>query len=248
MVHRPSDSRLLNSLLSTEKEYHKQLLVLLDNYSQQSLAAFTAYAAASPAPVARAVIAVAGSFAGADDALRRYAVSIETWEAELRALKELEGDVGNVIRDREILFVLYPLSFFFWSRTAFSFVTNEKYRCSVTRLIKLSKNQKPTRDSFIGTLGSSVGEASQISLNSFTSPGATPSKLGAAQAELQACEAHLATKEKELDELRISAIRRGLEARCKAMVECGWNWGEMGKEGLRALEGIDGLAPNGPDG
>ena len=105
MVHRPSDSRLLTSLLSHEKEYHKQLLLLLDNYSQLSLTAFAAYAAASPAPVARAVIAVAGSFAGADDALRRYAVSVEAWQAELRSLKELEEDVGTVIRDREILFV-----------------------------------------------------------------------------------------------------------------------------------------------
>lgn len=117
----------------------------------------------------------------------------------------------------------------------------------MTRLIKHSKNQKPTRDSFIGTLGSSVvGEASQISLSSFTSAGT--SKLGAAQAELQACEAHLAAKEKELDELRVTAIRRGLEARCKAMVECGWNWGEMGKEGLRALEGIGNAAVNGLEG
>ena len=105
MVHRPSDSRLLNSLLSNEKEYHKQLLALVDNYSQHSLTAFAAYASASPAPVARAVIAVAGSFAGADDALRRYAVSVEAWEAELRSIKELEEEVGNVMRDREILFV-----------------------------------------------------------------------------------------------------------------------------------------------
>jgi hypothetical protein len=105
MVHRPSDSRLLNSLLSNEKEYHKQLLVLLDTYSQQSLGAFAAYASASPAPVARAVIAVAGSLAGADDALRRYAVSIEGWQSQLRALKDLEEDVGSIVRDREILFV-----------------------------------------------------------------------------------------------------------------------------------------------
>jgi hypothetical protein len=118
----------------------------------------------------------------------------------------------------------------------------------VTRLIKLSKNQKPTRDSFISTLGSSGGEASQISLNSFISPGSSSTKLGAAQSELHACEAHLAAKERELDELRVSAVRRGLDARCKAMVECGWNWGEMGKEGLRALEGIDSPFRNGTDG
>ena len=248
MVHRPSDSRLLNSLLSNEKEYHKQLLVLLDNYSQQSLDAFAAYASASPAHVARAVIAVAGSFAGADDALRRYAVSIEAWQAELRALKNLEEDVGSIIRDREILFVRLRLRICI----CFSLLADDTDSVwfSVTRLIKLSKNQKPTRDSFIGTLGSSVDEMSQTSLSSFTSAGPSSSKLSAAQSELQACEAHLATKEKELDERRVSAVRCGLEARCKAMVECGWNWGEMGKEGLRALEGIDGSgsATNGTDG
>jgi hypothetical protein len=43
------------------------------------------------------------------------------------------------------------------------------------RLIKLSKNQKSMRDFFIGTLSSSVGEAPQISLNSFTPPGPSPS-------------------------------------------------------------------------
>ncbi|KAH9013234.1 hypothetical protein EDB85DRAFT_2158382 [Lactarius pseudohatsudake] len=220
MVHRPSDLRLLNSLLSNEKEYHKQLLVLLDTHSQQSLGAFAAYASASPAPVARALIAVAGSFAGADDALRRYAASVETWHAELRALKDFEEDVKNVMRDREIL---------------------------VTRLIKLSKNQKPTRDSFIGNLGSATSDASLTSLNSFTPAVVSSSKLASAQAELQACESHLASKEKELDQLRASTVRRGLEARCKAMVECGWNWGEMGKEGLRALEGMENSHENGND-
>ncbi|KAI0251596.1 hypothetical protein BJV78DRAFT_1275252 [Lactifluus subvellereus] len=179
MVHRSSDSRLLNSLLSNEKDYHKQLLVLMDNYSRNSLGAFSAYASASPAPIAHAVIAVAGSFAGADDAL--------PWQTELHALKELEEEVGNVIRDREILFV----------RPIF--------------LPRFPRTKNP-RDSFIGTLGSSVGDSSQISLNSFTSPGASSSKFGATQAELQAYEAHLAAKEKEFDELQVTALQHGLEA------------------------------------
>lgn len=125
----------------------------------------------------------------------------------------------------------------FLAYRAFSLTQSPRY--SVTRLIKLSKNQKPTRDSFIGNLGSASGDLSQISLNSYTPAVASSSKLGSAQAELQACESHLAAKEKELDQLRISTVQRGLEARCKAMVECGWNWGEMGKEGLRALEGME---------
>lgn len=71
-------------------------------------------------------------------------------------------------------------------------------------------------------------------------------KLSAAQAELQACEAHLAARERELDERRASAVGEGLSARCKAMIECGWAWGEMGKEGLRALETA--LNPRASDG
>ena len=99
MEHRPSDSRLLTTLLSNEKE-HQQLLSLLDKCFQQSLGAFAAYASASPAPVARVVIAIAiaGSFAGADDALHRYAISIEAWQEEPRALKDLEDEVGTVVR------------------------------------------------------------------------------------------------------------------------------------------------------
>jgi len=57
------------------------------------------------------IIAVAGSFAGADDALRLYAISIEAWQEELRALKDFEDEVGNVIRDREILFVHFSSLF-----------------------------------------------------------------------------------------------------------------------------------------
>lgn len=65
------------------------------------------------------------------------------------------------------------------------------------------------------------------------------SKLNVAQSELQACETQLANKERELEVLRLSAVRVGLHARCTAMVNCGWAWGEMGNEGLRALESLD---------
>lgn len=61
-------------------------------------------------------------------------------------------------------------------------------------------------------------------------------KLSAAQSELQACEAHLASKEQELNVFRTHTIKSGLQARCRVMAECGWAWGEMGKEGIRALD------------
>jgi hypothetical protein len=61
-------------------------------------------------------------------------------------------------------------------------------------------------------------------------------KLSHAQTELQACEAHLAFKEQELERIRVEAVFGGLQRRCKALVGCGWMWGEKGKEALRALE------------
>ena len=102
MVHRPTDSRLLASLLSQEKEYSKQLGTLLEA-SQASLSSFSAYASASAPPVSQIVLAVAGTLAGADEALQKYLEAVDEWRDQLRRLKELELGVGNIMRDREIL-------------------------------------------------------------------------------------------------------------------------------------------------
>ncbi|KAI8977773.1 hypothetical protein BD414DRAFT_445800, partial [Trametes punicea] len=205
MVHRPAESRLLANLLSHEKDYSKQLFLLLD-CSQSTLASFSAYAAACPPPTSQVIVAVAGALAGADDALRNYAAAVERWQEQLKALKEMEDDVGNVMRDREIL---------------------------VTRLIKASKQQKPNRDSVI------TGSPSGSSLSVSKPEVHVSQKLSSAQAELQACEAHLAAKEQELNAFRIHTMKTGLQWRCKALVDCGWTWGEMGKEGIRALDALD---------
>lgn len=102
MPHRGPDSRLLTSLLANEKEYHRHLLTLLD-HSQSSLSSFTAFASSSAPPASYAIIAVAESFAKADDALRKYADAIDVWRAQLKELKDAEDDIAAVIRDREIL-------------------------------------------------------------------------------------------------------------------------------------------------
>ncbi|KZV71474.1 hypothetical protein PENSPDRAFT_650640 [Peniophora sp. CONT] len=216
MVHRAPDSRLLASLSSHEQTYHKHLLQLVDVYAQSALSSLAAYASAAPPGTARGIMGVAGSLAGSDEALRRYAGAVDEWRVKLEEVRQAEEDVGRVVRDRDIL---------------------------VTRLIKLSKSQKPTRDSFIATISPAYPQepsASSSSLGSH-SPSliSANTKLSAAQAELQACETTLASKEAALDKLRVSAVREGLQRRCKAMVECGWVWGEMGKEGLRALEDLE---------
>jgi hypothetical protein len=99
----------------------------------------------------------------------------------------------------------------------------------VTRLLKATKADKPPRNSVLPSSPSS---------SAHNLPLAGP-KLSAAQSELQACEATLAERERELDAMRVRSIKFGLEARCKALVECAWAWGEMGKEGLRALDQVD---------
>ncbi|KAI0313802.1 hypothetical protein OF83DRAFT_1139801 [Amylostereum chailletii] len=214
MVHRPPDSRLLSSLSAQESTYYKHLISLLDTHAQSSLSALAAYASAASPAVSRGIMGVAGSLAGADEALRKYAQAVDAWRSALEEIRQAEEDVGRVGRDREIL---------------------------VTRLIKASKSQKPTRDSFISSIPSTFPDPSHSSSSIASSPSfSTPNtKLSTAQAELQACEAHLAAKEQALDRLRVRAVKQGLEGRCKAMVECGWAWGEMGKEGLRALEDLN---------
>lgn len=103
----------------------------------------------------------------------------------------------------------------------------------MTRLIKASKQQKPARDSALG--GSPSGSTLSISKPEVH----VGQKLSTAQAELQACEAQLATKEQELNVFRVHSIKSGLQARCTALADCGWAWGEMSKEGIRALDTLD---------
>lgn len=90
------------------------------------------------------------------------------------------------------------------------------------------------------------GSSSTLSFNGMKPPEVQVGlKLSAAQTELQACEAHLANKERELEAFRTATIRSGLQARCRALAECGWAWGEMGKEGLRALDMFEASNGNG---
>lgn len=70
-------------------------------------------------------------------------------------------------------------------------------------------------------------------------------KLALAQSELQACEAHLAERERELADVRTSAISKGLVGRCQALVDCGWTLGEMGKDGVKALQALQNNGVNG---
>ncbi|KAJ7727236.1 hypothetical protein B0H16DRAFT_1697802 [Mycena metata] len=102
MVHRPADSRLLANLLTQEKEYAKHLATLLD-HSNASLASVTAYASSSSPASAHLILTVAGSLSAADEALRHYAAAVDRWRDYLKGLKSLEDEVGNIMRDREIL-------------------------------------------------------------------------------------------------------------------------------------------------
>lgn len=136
---------------------------------------------------------------------------------------------------------------------------------SVARLIKASKSNKSSnRDSYIAGFaaaasGSSTSLKSDFSLGVSSRALNNPStslafnlnastKLSLAQAELQACEVHLAARERELDEKRALVVGEGLSMRCRALVECGWVWGEMGREGVRTLEGVLGREIGGGEG
>ncbi|KAF5319482.1 hypothetical protein D9619_008759 [Psilocybe cf. subviscida] len=216
------DSRLLTNLIQQEKEYSKQVNHLLDS-SCATLAALAAYAASSPPPVSHVIMELTGTLGASDAALKRYALGVDEWRETMRTLKDAEEEVGNIMRDREIL---------------------------VTRLIKASKSQKGgARDSLLLS-PQTFPSSSSLSLSTsgqndspspppsrpLSSSYSTSSKLAAAQTELQACEAHLASKERELEQKRSAAIRDGLGIRMKAMMDCGWAWNELGKEALRTLD------------
>ncbi|KAJ7876573.1 hypothetical protein B0H13DRAFT_2200859, partial [Mycena leptocephala] len=200
MVHRPADSRLLGNLLSQEKEYAKHLATLLD-HSNASLASVTAYASASSPASAHLILTVAGSLAAADDALRHYAVAVDRWRDYLKGLKALEDEVGNIMRDREIL---------------------------VTRLIKASK---PTLHTTHSSSSLPISPIQSHTSLPFSANSTTNAKLAAAQTELQACEAHLAAKEAALGAHRAALVREGLAGRCRALAECGQRWSEAGRAG-----------------
>jgi hypothetical protein len=243
MVHRPPDSRLLSNLIAHEKEYSKHLSALFP-ISHATLASLSAFAAASPSTtplpnpsisLAQTIATIVDILAGADDALQRYNQALENWRNQLGHLIKLEEDIAAILRDREILCVLtvsLPLSVNFLFR--------------VTRLIKVSKSSKAPRDRSSTILPS--GSASFTSLPSTNSivHGTSSTKLLHSQEELRACEAHLASKEVELEERRISIAREGLGARCRALIDCGRVWGEMGNEGLRALQSLRSSNPDNP--
>ena len=60
--------------------------------------------------------------------------------------------------------------------------------------------------------------------------------MATAQAELAGCEAQLAQKQRQLDQIRSIAIRDGLEQRCHALVRLGAMLSDRGNEGVRALQ------------
>ncbi|KIK19948.1 hypothetical protein PISMIDRAFT_106609 [Pisolithus microcarpus 441] len=111
VVHRPPDSRLLTNLIAHEKEYTKPFVSLFP-LSHAALASLSAYSAASPSEnpyssdagsAAQVLAAIVDVLAGADDALQRYLHVAEKWREQLASLKELEDDIGSILRDREIL-------------------------------------------------------------------------------------------------------------------------------------------------
>jgi len=84
-----------------------------------------------------------------------------------------------------------------------------------------------------------VSESNPFFVGPLSASFSSSTKLAAAQSELQACETHLAAKERELAIKRCTALRDGLGARIKALIECGWVWSEVGKEALHVLEEME---------
>ena len=186
----------------------------------------------------------------------------------VRGLKDAEEEVGNIMRDREILCVFF-LSFYFllFSCLIFCFLVFQSH--PVNR-VQLEEKWRSIRESLLlnhyrfrssSSLSLSIGGESPSPSPSrafilaptlypesnpfFRRPilciivvihEASGCSIGAT---VQACETHLAAKERELAIKRCNALRDDLGARIRALIECGWVWSEVGKEALRVLEAME---------
>ncbi|KAG0698968.1 hypothetical protein DFH29DRAFT_1081521 [Suillus ampliporus] len=220
MVHRPPDSRLLSNLIGHEKEYTKHLSALFP-ISHTALASLSAFAAASPSakPFPNSSVSLAQTIATTVDILAGADDAIQLCN---KAVENWRDQLGHLIQlEEDIAAILRDREVLF----------------------QIFKAARDPRSSLILPSGS-TSFTSLPSTNS-TAHGTSNTKLLQAQDELRACEARLATKELELEALRISIAREGLGARCRALVDCGWAWGEMVKEGLRALQSLSASNPDG---
>ncbi|KAJ3914620.1 hypothetical protein F5877DRAFT_7096, partial [Lentinula edodes] len=210
------DSRLLARLITNEKQYTSNLQGLLvpSNASVTSLEAY----AASPIPKL-AILNLANTLRNADEAFRAYVGAVEEWVRLLGELKDLEDEVGGVLRDREILVTrLLKASKFTPKQSPFA-VFPSSYPASSTSISTLSLNNEDPSMSYVTSTSTSFFPT--LTSNSSSLPGKTTKKLHLAQAELQACEAHLARKEAELEHKRASVICGAFKLRFHALAECG---------------------------
>ncbi|KAG6378022.1 hypothetical protein JVT61DRAFT_13701 [Boletus reticuloceps] len=116
----------------------------------------------------------------ADNALHRYTQAIDAWRDQLVALKGLNDDLAAILRDQGILHPNPPVTF--------------------TAPLASVPSYPP-----------SVPPPSlQLTSGSTNSTAVSLPKLAEAQAKLQACEAHLTTKQCELDTCHITLAHDGL--------------------------------------
>lgn len=100
---------LITTVIAAESAYLKTLRAALDA-AHTSRSSLQAYVAAALPSASSAIAAAAVTLIGADDALRRYAGAVEAWVGALKGLKEVEDDVGAVMRDRDSVCVLFLLT------------------------------------------------------------------------------------------------------------------------------------------
>lgn len=102
MVQQTPQSRLLNNLLKSTKDYTSTLTshILV---SHTSLSGLQAYASASSPSTSAAIFGAAEALQRADDALVRYGEEVDIWRERLKEVRAAEEEVANILRDREIL-------------------------------------------------------------------------------------------------------------------------------------------------
>ena len=167
--------------------------------------------------LAHTIATVIDLLASADDALQRYNYAIESWCDQLQSLKDLEDDL-------DILYV--PPSFFPWYMPlTLRTQRHPSHECLQSYFHRSSRLITPL---------TGLGPASLVSIRlpppipplEQAPPAPTANSPKPKQNYKRAKPIYLVTKERELDARRISIARDGLGARCRALIDCGWVWGD----------------------
>lgn len=223
----PTDSRLLQNLIKSEKSYVEALSTSVQ-YAHGASSALSAWGTSEAPDIASASDALSEMLNAVADAQRTHVQAIDGYRSALKDVLDREQSIRSVVRDRDIL---------------------------VGRLIKASKKKPTKREIALGG-GASAEEKSERVAEAQVRSHACRSEveghiqelnlsadlpfLGAFfQRELHACEAVLASEEAALVGVKRRTFKEALTMRMKTMGDAGAAMVDAARDAILLLDQVD---------